>query len=195
MFNAADPHLVGKFVAFALIGGYAGHSLLVSPAKQYLDKFNEIDEKQKATDARQLLLERKQRAANEAANTAVRLAEKLLRGLPLTADESASFPRALEAAPSATRYDIALRAGYNRRQNWRTDKEHMGRSIQIFQALVETRQPETPHWWYASLAYCLKDQTEPNYVEAAKLLTKAIEVRDSELSRGMLKKKERRCSP
>ena len=60
----------------------------------------------------------------------------------------------------------------------------MERSLPIFQALATTEEVEKCHWWYASLAYCLKDKIEPDFVSAVFYLDKAIEIRGPETRSG-----------
>jgi hypothetical protein len=158
--SADHPHIVIKLIALALIGGYAGGALLESSAHQFAKKINDIEEKQKN-------LEEEQKKDAEALN----LVEEALHGLEVGAQ---ALTKAMQQTTSITRSEIFARADDNRRENWRTSKEAMERSMPIFKALTATEEARTCHWWHAALAYCLKDKRDPDYEEALHFLDEAI---------------------
>ncbi len=164
------PHVVIKLIALALIGGYAGGALLESSAQQFAKKINDIEEKQKT-------LEDEQKKDAEAIN----LAEESLHGLEIDVQ---ALKKAMQQTTSVARSEIFNRADDNRRENWRTNKDHMERSIQIFKALTATDEAKTCHWWYGALAYCLKDKRDPDYEEALHLLDEAIARRGKNIRSG-----------
>jgi len=174
---AMQAHDFIKLVALALIGGYAGSSLIVRMAGQYLKA---IDEKQQALEENQRAFEKKQKDLETTANIALNLSEKMLRGLNSDSEEMQSFEEAVQQARSSIRHHIYFRADENRSEHWQNDKVRMARSIPLLSTLVQTEDVKTCHWWCASLAYCLKDKVDPDYAEAVKWLNKAIEVRNAE---------------
>ena len=169
----ATPQAFIKLIALALIGGYAGGSLLESSASQYAKRIDKIEEKQKILE---------EEAEKE--RDVVRSAEQILRGNKLSSSDIQEFQRELKEISSSKRWEIAYKADENRRQHWEKDKEPMERSLLIFQALVKTDEAETVHWWYGSLGYCLKDKRNPDYAEAAERLDTAIKIRGPETRSG-----------
>jgi hypothetical protein len=173
LFVTASTQPVIKFLALALIGGYAGGSLLESSASQYSKRINKIEEKQKSFE------EQEKRGLD-----AIRTAEKILRGLKLSLSEIQAFESALQEISPSARFEIAQRADENRRQHWEKDKEPIERSLLIFRMLVKTDEATSNHWWYASLGYCLKDKINPEYAEAARSLDTAVKIRGTETRSG-----------
>jgi hypothetical protein len=171
------PHVVLKLIALAVIGGYAGGALLESSAQQFAKKIDDIEEKQKQ-DAKAInLVEEKQRTLEDEQKKdakAINLVEEALHGLEI---DFQALKEGLKQTTSATRSEIFFRADDNRRENWRTNKEAMERSVPIFKALTATDEAKTSHWWSGALAYCLKDKRDPDYEEALHLLDKAIAAR------------------
>jgi tetratricopeptide (TPR) repeat protein len=188
------PQLFIKLIALALIGGYAGSSLLESSASQYAKRVTEVEDKTNALEEGRKQVEDKINALEEDTRRieeqsklnldAVRVAEQILRGVMLPASEIEEFKQTLQDISSQVRFEIAYRADENRRQNWDKNKETLERSLVIFQALITTEDAKTCHWWYASLGYCLKDKHDPIYAEALKCLNKAIEIRGPETRSG-----------
>jgi hypothetical protein len=174
------PQAFIKLLALALIGGYAGGSLLESSASQYARRLSEVEDKTTALAEDTKRIEEQSKLNLEAA----RLAEQILRGLKLPLAEIEEFRKRLYEISSQALFEIAYHADDNRRQNWDKNKESLERSLVIFQALITTEDAKTCHWWYASLAYCLKDKRDPNYAEALKYLNKAIEIRGPEARSG-----------
>ena len=194
LFTSSGQQLFVKFVALALIGGYAGGALLESSAGQYskIDKslgelketttniekttatrFEGIEEKTGEIQKRQNELAEEARKGEEARRTA----EMILRGLILGSEKTKEFERTLEGASPSVRLQIAFLANDCRRQNWEKDKDVMERALLIFDYLVRTDEAEDNYWWFASLGYCLKDKNEPDYVAAVEWLDKAIQHR------------------
>ena len=168
-----------RLIALALIGGYAGGSLLETSAGQYLRRVTTLEEKQKCLEEDTKRIEEQAVQALKASNWA----EEILRGLKLSPINMKAFQKALRDGPVSTRYEIAHRADEIRRQSWKDDKESLERSLVIFETLV--RADERPcHWWFASLAYCLKDKFEPDYAQALRYLNMAIELRGPETRSG-----------
>src|SRR5262249_39064238 len=137
------------------------------------DKTDDLEDKTKEIE------QRVKRGAD-----AVKFAEEILRGLRLSPIQVAEFQQALNGATSFARYEVAYRADENRRQNWENNKDVMERSLPIFETLVRLDEAEKAHWWHASLAYCFKDKTNPDYSKALEHLDKAIEIRGNETLSG-----------
>jgi tetratricopeptide (TPR) repeat protein len=178
--TAADQSAIDffiKLIALALIGGYAGGSLLESSAKQYA---KQIDEKIDEIEQRVESQEEEQKRTREL----VRNAEEIFRGLKMSASELARFEKAVQESSTSARYQIAYRADEVRRQHWQKDKKQLKRSELIFRSLLKTGDAKLNHWWYASLGYCLKDMEEPNYLEAIRRFDEAIEIRGQEAKSG-----------
>jgi hypothetical protein len=154
------PHVVIKLIALAVIGGYAGGALLESSAQQFAKKINDVEEKQKT-------LEDNQKKDSETIN----LVEEALHGLAIDFEK---LKKAMQDTTSITRSEIFNRADDNRKENWLTNKQAMEHSVPVFRALIATDEAKVCHWWYGSLAYCLKDKSEPDYEEALYFLDKAI---------------------
>ena len=89
----------------------------------------------------------------------------------------------VEASP-LVKAQIFARARDQRRRTWNTDKETMERTIPVFRALTVSEADQKFHRNYAQLGFALKDQRQPDLVGAEAALTKAIEIRDKEGSRG-----------
>jgi hypothetical protein len=159
-----------KFVALALIGGYAGGSLLESSVGQLAKGINELKENQNK------LAEETKKGLD-----ALRTAVQILRGLQLSSPEIRKFEIALQDASPSTRFDIAYRADESRREK---HKEAIERSLLIFESLVKTKDAATNHWWYASLGYCLKDKSTPDYAAAFENFSTAIRIRGDEMKSG-----------
>jgi len=162
-----------KLIALALIGGYAGVTLLEAFAAQYAKRIIDIEDRQKANE------EGKKKDLE-----AIRTAEQILRGLVFTSAQKQAFREAVKEISSSARFEIARRSDEVRRENWDHNKEELERSLFVFQCLVQTDDAKSNHWWYASLGYCLKDKNAPDYQEAAKFLDTAIRLRGPESRSG-----------
>jgi hypothetical protein len=177
--STEDAQTFVRLIALALIGGYAGGSLLETSAGQYLRRVTTLEEKQKCLEEDSKKIEEQAEQALNASNWA----EEILRGLKLSPNNMWAFKKALKDGPVSTRYEIAHRADEVRRQCWKDDKESLERCLLIFETLVAA--DERPcHWWFASLAYCLKDKFQPNYALSLQYLNTAIELRGGETRSG-----------
>ncbi len=176
-----------KLIALALIGGYAGASLLESSAKQFAKKIEQIGQKQEELDQKQEKIGQRQESMEDEQKRsleAIRETEKILRGLEPSPVELARFETMVRQVSSFTRFDIANRADEVRRQHWQNDRVQLKWASLIFRSLLKTDDAKSNHWWYASLGYCLKDQPRPDYAEALQCFNDAIEFRGSEARSG-----------
>lgn len=177
------PHFFIKLIALALIGGYAGGSLLESSASQFLAKrVGDLEDRTKEVEERTTDIEDKVEQGGEA----LEMAEAILRGQKPSLTSIADLEQTLTEATSLARFEVANRADENRRENWEDDKDAMERSLPIFEALVKLDEAKKAHWWHASLGYCLKDKLPPDYDRALKCLDKAIEIRGHESRSGSI---------
>jgi hypothetical protein len=162
--NRWVAHDVIGLIALALVGGYAGGALIEASAGRYAKKIDELTEDQNTRN----------RESNNSL-IAKEFAQRILKGHELTDSEIQKFEQALNESTSDARWQIYLLAEENRHQNWKDEKEYMERSLAIFQALVDSSDAKSHHWWHASLAFCLK--VNPDYVRAVKYLDQAINLR------------------
>jgi len=91
------------------------------------------------------------------------------------------------SASAATRQVILERAWDVRSKTWEKEEDlpRMERTIPIFQALIEA-DPEPNHKYHANLGWALKDKTSPQWEEAERQLSKAIEIRNFKEEPGWL---------
>lgn len=78
---------------------------------------------------------------------------------------------------SYARQQAFQRAELQRRTNWRTNKPVMERAIPIFRALISSDRARVYHRNHGELGFALKDKTKPDWQEALRELTTAIEIR------------------
>lgn len=126
------------------------------------NKVNEL-ERQAAIDAKALLITQRQ----------------LNPGSDTTPISQSDLDAAIKAASPNTKAQIYYLAQDNRSKNWedRTKKIIMERSIPVFRALIASDTDNVYHLNHGQLGFALKDQRKPDWKEAEKELTKAIEIR------------------
>jgi hypothetical protein len=73
-----------------------------------------------------------------------------------------------------------------RTSEWNRDKEKMEATIPVFRALIAREREKKYHRNHAQLGYALKDQRQPNWQEAQRRLTEAIELRGRWQDQGWL---------
>ena len=128
------------------------------------------------------LVEIENQSTHDAA--ALQLAAALLEST--VAQEATSRERveaAVTAASPAVRASLYLMARRQRTQSWQTDKLKMERTIPVFRALIRADQSNYEN--YAQLGYALKDKVKPDWQEALKMLSRAIELRGNAHKVGM----------
>jgi hypothetical protein len=84
---------------------------------------------------------------------------------------------AIAAASSPTRAQIFNQAWKIRAENWRHNKPLMERTIPVFRALIAADPERKYHTNHGQLGFALKDQTTPDWSEAERELSSAIEIR------------------
>jgi len=89
----------------------------------------------------------------------------------------------MKASPAA-KTTILYQAWDVRSESWRDDKPRMERTIPIFSALVDSDVRN--HANHGNLGFALKDKKNPDWAEAEKELTKAIEIRRDSHTQGWL---------
>lgn len=131
-------------------------------AKQANQKVQEF-EKQAALDAHALgLVHRQLNPSND---------------MPAVTQEALNG--AIKQASHSVRVQIFNQAQTFRSANWDTDKEKVKCTIPIFRALIENDNENKYHRNHGQLGYALKDQSDPDWVEAEAELSKAIEIREA----------------
>jgi hypothetical protein len=182
-----------KLIALALVGGYAGGSLLESSAshwarrveKEQVQIINQVRKDSEAIQKQKVEQDqmRNNVAELEAKNSeAIKIAGDILRGTRL--QDMKKFERLIQEASPWARLVIATHAEIARELHWHTQKELLEGPRLIFQALVKNADANSNDWWYGSLGYCYKDQLYPNYAVAVEWLTKAIDSRNPERMSG-----------
>jgi len=93
----------------------------------------------------------------------------------------------IQASPAA-KTTIFYQAWDVRGKNWRDDrtKPTMERTIPIFRALADSDLRDEYHQNHGQLGFALKDKKSPDWAEAEKELTKAIEIRGDWRTNGWL---------
>ena len=104
-------------------------------------------------------------------------------GVP--APTQAALDRALSAASPPTRAQIFFQAQAIRRASWRDDKPKMALTIPVFRALIAS-DTERTHRYRGQLGYALKDLAPPNWSDAERTLSEAIELRGAWANTGWL---------
>jgi hypothetical protein len=86
---------------------------------------------------------------------------------------------AIASATSHMKEQIFWEVAHIRSENWRNlaDKPKMERTVPIFRALIASDIEDVHHEYHGQLGYALKDNRNPNCVEANAELTKAIKLR------------------
>jgi hypothetical protein len=110
---------------------------------------------------------------------ALSLVTQQLRGAPGTADESqAALDKAVAEASTAIRTQIFYQAEALRHANWQTNPALMERTIPVYRALINSDREARFHRNHGELGYALHDRLKPDYAEAERELTTAIQIRD-----------------
>lgn len=91
----------------------------------------------------------------------------------------------MKASPAA-KTTVFYQAWDVRSKNWRDDKPRMERTISIFRALADSDVGDKYHANHGQLGFALKDKTKPEWADAEKELTKAIEIRGEWRTQGWL---------
>lgn len=97
------------------------------------------------------------------------------QGIP-TVDQ-AELTEAIRRARAETRTQIFYRASGLRATSWAKDKPLMEQTIPIFRALIAADEQDVFHLNHGQLGFALKDQRQPDWVQAERELSRAIELR------------------
>jgi hypothetical protein len=84
---------------------------------------------------------------------------------------------AIARSSSYARQQAFQRAEVHRRANWRTNKSVMELVIPVFRALIASDSEHVYHRNHGELGFALKDKADPEWREALRELTTAIEIR------------------
>jgi hypothetical protein len=93
---------------------------------------------------------------------------------------------AIGAASTPIKVQIFNQAWQIRADNWRDNKPKMERSIALFRALIRDDVENRFHMNHGHLGFALKDKSPPEFAEAEKELTTAIDIRGTWKERGWL---------
>lgn len=154
-----------KSLATALIGGWGGLTIV---EKAFSSSLTEIEKKLKEKEEQEKVdvvnkedITQYLNSSTSSNLTEREILEKVKQSSPLT--RSAIFSEAQKV----------------RSETWNTNKKKMERTVPVFEALADTAEgEEKTHQVYGQLGFALKDQTNPNYMEAKENLDKAIDLRD-----------------
>lgn len=168
------------FVSVGFLFGFLWTRLYLASAFREADivrLVHRVDEADKKLDAFQQQSEMDSRALS-----------LVFRQLTPDADEELVSQKELDdaiaaASPSA-RAQVFNQAWRLRKDNWRSDKPLMERSIPVFRALIKSDEDKKYHRNFAELGYALKDKQKPEWNKAEANLTSAIERRDPAASPG-----------
>jgi hypothetical protein len=131
------------------------------------DKLSKVDDKLSEVDERT-------RNDSEAIKLVTRVLNPPLGYPPVNQQE---LQEKIQKASYNARAKIFYDAAEIRSKNWRENKPIMERTIPIFHALIANDTENKYHNNHGQLGFALKDKRQPDYAEADKELTKAIEIR------------------
>jgi len=95
--------------------------------------------------------------------------------LPEVSQETLDFTIASASRP--IKVQIFNQGSSVRSENWREKKSLMERTIPLFKALINSDKDGRFHMNHGQLGFALKDKERPDWAEAERELTKAIEIR------------------
>lgn len=104
----------------------------------------------------------------------------------ITAVDPVELTKAIQAASGETRAQIFYRASGLRASTWADDKALMEQTIPIFRALIESDENDEFHLNHGQLGFALKDKRAPEWAEAEREITRAIELRGDWHGQGWL---------
>lgn len=104
--------------------------------------------------------------------------------LPDVSDEE--LKNAVGVASRPIKVQIFNQAWRIRGDNWRDNKPLMERTIPIFRALIHSDTEGRYHLNHGQLGFALKDQRQPDWAEAERELSTAIQIRESWKQHGWL---------
>ena len=172
-----------RFLAVALVGGYGGRALI---DRALAETITGRRERQKRVE---IDLDQIRRQSDRDALALSLVERQLSHGdgdFPAPSEEELR-QAVSEASPSA-RVKIFEAARDVRTAHWRPDgdKVLLERTIPVFQGLIEADRELRFHRNFGQLGYAYKDRAEPDWAEAEKYLSRAIEVRDKGGKQGFL---------
>lgn len=147
--------------------GRSEYSQITGKVKNIQDKLSEVDDKLSEVDERT-------RNDLEAIKLVTRALNPPLGYSPVNQQE---LQEKIQKASYDARAKIFYDAAEIRSHNWRENKPIMERTIPIFRALIANDTENKYHNNHGQLGFALKDKRQPDYAEADKELTKAIEIR------------------
>jgi len=197
------PQSHGQVFAFALLSyfavlgflfGYLWTRLFLAGALRVADQaaigtlvaeVQKVTKKAETTERK--LEELKKQSEQDAA--ALNLAYRQLNPSPdLPQVTQEDLDAAVAAASRPIRVQVFNQAWQVRGDNWREigNKPKMERTIPVFRALIHSDVDNRYHMNHGQLGFALKDKTQPEWAEAERELTTAIEIRGPWLEHGWL---------
>ncbi len=167
--QGSESFAVSGLVVFLVSGFLLGYVW----ARRYLPRlFSEADE-----GFAEVKSKVQQWDADETAVTTVD--RQLDRSIEAPQVDQKELDAVVSEASGTARSRIFARAQRARAQNWRDEKKKpiMEKTIAVFKALIAADRDKRYHRNHAELGYALKDQCKPDYDEAVRELTIAIEMR------------------
>jgi hypothetical protein len=148
-----------------------------------VEKVREVSDKVETTERKLNELKKQSELDADALNLAYR---HLNPSQDLPPVSQSDLDAAVAAASRPVKVQIFNQAWQVRSENWReaASKPKMERSIAVFRALIRSDVKNEFHMNHGQLGFALKDQTQPDWVEAEKELSVAIELRGPWNERG-----------
>jgi hypothetical protein len=154
------------FISTGFISGYLVTRIYLgrvfqAAEKSYLEKKIDDLQKQANLDAR-----------------ALEIASKLLS--PTFTEKSFTekeIDDAFAKASRSVRLNIFTEASTLRKSNRKTNKRFMEKAIPVFRALIQSETDPKDHRYWGELGFALKDKENPDYIDAQRNLTAAIDIR------------------
>ena len=186
--------LLSYFAVLGFLFGYLWTRLIFTRALRTADQaaigvlveeVQKVTEKAETTERK--LEELKKQSELDAA--ALNLAYRRLnptQDLPVVTQEELDSAIALASPP--VKVQVFNQASQLRTDNWRDPKTKpkVELTIPVFRALIRSDTQNSYHRNHAQLGYCLKDKPQPDWGEAEKELTTAIEIRGTWQEHGWL---------
>ncbi len=170
--------LIVFFISTGFLFGYMVTRIYITrifqaAEKSLTEKVDDLEKKTEKIDD----LEKKQLQSNLDA-AALDIASKLLSGTSVenTFNEK-EISDAFAKASSFARLSIFNQASSIRANNWKANKAIMEKVIPVFKGLIQSEKTPGDHRYWGELAFALKDSTNPDFAEARKYFTIAIDMR------------------
>ena len=185
-FDNSGIFAIGLFIYYVVAGFLSGFLLTRLYIAGAMIKADDAAVVQRVANVEsEIRAEAIQKSADDEALSLVQLQLNAARGAALPSQEDLNAK--IRAASPAARSRVYFLAREARSQNRETNKPKMERTIPIFRALIDSETTEKRyHNNHGQLGFALKDQEPPEFKEAERELSTAIEIRDSQHEPGAL---------